>query len=129
MAIIVKHKRSSKEYILLATNFGRDKGLLSSRFLNDLFTKEDSENSCLLTLCDSRGNIFLAPADSFVVTNIDGQKLLEILPESVSSSSDAEFNERDYFEEDSKVVAPEAVSSSTFAKDANEFENDDEDWI
>jgi hypothetical protein len=130
MTIIVKHKRSGNEYILLTASGEGDKNSLPSRFLNDLFPKEESENSCFLTLCDVKGNIFLAPANSFLVTEINGKKPSEILPELVTPPPTIrDFEEEDDFEEDSPAVAPEVLASPTSKVERDEFEDDDEDWI
>ena len=80
MTIIVKHRRTGNEYIVLGINGEVDR-VNPSRFISELFTQEKSEISCSVTVCDVRGNIFLAYIDDLVVTEIDGVKPAEILPE------------------------------------------------
>jgi hypothetical protein len=80
MTIIVKHRRTGNEYILLGIN-GETNKANPSRFISELFNQEKSEVSCSATVCDVQGNIFLAYIDDLVVTEIDGVKPAEILPE------------------------------------------------
>lgn len=132
MTIIVKHKRTGNKYILLGINGEGDRNSLPSRFLNDLFTKETTENTCLVALCDARGNIFLSGADELIVTEIDGKKPSEILPEPVppvvnelnNSDDEANFDDR----EDIVEVTSERVGYSSSDR-LNDEEFDDDDWI
>lgn len=80
MTTIVKHRRTGNEYILLGIN-GETNKANPSRFISELFNQEKSEVSCSATVCDVQGNIFLAYIDDLVVTEIDGVKPAEILPE------------------------------------------------
>ncbi|MEO0014970.1 MAG: hypothetical protein RLZZ535_3359 [Cyanobacteriota bacterium] len=80
MTTIVKHRRTGNEYILLSIN-GETNKANPSRFISELFNQEKSEVSCSATVCDVQGNIFLAYIDDLVVTEINGIKPAEILPE------------------------------------------------
>ncbi|MBE9166551.1 hypothetical protein IQ238_03035 [Pleurocapsales cyanobacterium LEGE 06147] len=131
MTIIVKHKRTGNEYILLGMNGGGDRNSLPSRFLNDLFTKEAAENTCLVALCDARGNIFLSDANELIVTEIDGKKPSEILPEPVPPVVN-EFQEEDEDNFDVKEniveVTSERIGSLSDERLSND-EFDDDDWV
>lgn len=80
MTTIVRHKRTGNEYILLGIT-GESNKANPSRFISELFERQKSEVSCSATICDVRGNLFLAYIDELVVTEIDGKKLADILPE------------------------------------------------
>jgi hypothetical protein len=129
MTIIVKHKRTGNEYILLGMN-GGDRTSLPSRFLNDLFTKEAAEDTCLVALCDARGNIFFSSTDELTVTEIDGKKPSEILPEPVPPVINELEEEQDnlYVQEDIVEVTSETVESLADERLSND-EFDDDDWI
>lgn len=85
MTIIVQHRRTGNNYILLSINGEMDQGN-PSRFINELFNQEKSEKSRAATVCDVRGNIFIAYIDDLVVIEIEGKKLTEILPEATYDS-------------------------------------------
>lgn len=137
MVTIVKHRRTGNEYIMLGIN-GGDRSL-PSRFLDNLFVKEESETSCLLTVCDRQGNIFLCHADELIVVEIDGQKPREILPEPVVTTVADEFGEVEEIEENQDTVVSfnneeenlnredTSVPSASTSQSENNF--DDEDWI
>jgi hypothetical protein len=148
MTTIVKHKRTGNEYILLGIN-GEGQKATPSRFLSEMFTQEKSETSCLATLCDVKGNIFLAYIDELIVTQISGKKPTEILPEPVISSvpnnyyqqKEADFDdelEAEEFDKDEQKLATKSPKTSptyseTKSQDGkigsnSDFE-DDEDWI
>ena len=136
MTIIVKHKKTENEYILLGINKAGGKINLPSRFLNDLFSQEESENSTSVTVCDARGNIFIAYIDDLIVTEIDGKKPSEILPEIFTPNVDRDFEEE---EDDKRFASGDRQTSSAtttentgseFQSDNDEFDDDnDEDWI
>lgn len=155
MTTIVKHRRTGNEYILLGIN-GETNKANPSRFISELFNQEKSEVSCSATVCDVQGNIFLAYIDDLVVTEIDGVKPAEILPEAtfeavndnsrsrtmeVVQSPATEFDEEDFEDEDEDedeldlensepTVAKVSVDvvNSLDAPDRDRV-NDDEDWI
>jgi hypothetical protein len=148
MTTIVKHKRTGNEYILLGIN-GEGQKATPSRFLSEMFTQEKSETSCLATLCDVKGQIFLAYIDELIVTDIDGKKPTEILPEPAISSvqnnyyqqkeadfdNELEAEEFDEHEEKLEIKPPKTspIYSGTKSKDAqiesdSDFK-DDEEWI
>lgn len=78
MTTIVRHKRTGNEYILLSIT-GETNKANPSRFLSELFEREKSEVSCSATICDVKGNLFLAYIDELVVTEIDGKKPADVL--------------------------------------------------
>ncbi len=102
MATIVQHRRTGDRFILLNIN-GTGSGVNPSRFLNELFTSEKAEAPCLITLCDSKGNLFLANLESFFVVEIDGVEPAKILPEPTytpqSPPSSYSYGTRENFDE------------------------------
>lgn len=147
MTIIVKHRRTSKEYILLSIN-GEVAQANPSRFISELFNQEKSEVSCSATVCDVQGNIFLAYIDDLIVTEIDGQKPASILPEptyeSLNNDLDqhqgTEFEDDEEFTDDNFDEDPEgdpAVSSTpktSFIEGLgspiqSDTDDDDDDWV
>ena len=136
MAIIVKHRRTGNEYIVLGISGEGGKASLPSRFLNDLFTPEQQENSSVLTICDARGNIFSSYMHELVVIEIDGKKPAEILPEPVISAINDRF-ENDNFDDDKgwqqeNGEAELPTENSDVENKSNERADkfdDDEDWI
>ena len=133
MAIIVQDRRTGNEYILLSINGGGEQTSLSSRFLNDLFPREQTKNGSLATICDARGNIYSSYLDNLIVVEIDGKKPGEILPEPINPSLDDEF------EDDSdegwqqgnteKIASPENSSTQNPSIEQTDEFNDEEDWI
>ena len=79
MTTIVKHRRTGNEYILLGIN-GEANRANPSRFISELFNQEKPEVSCSATVCDVRGNMFLAYIDDLIVVEVDGVKPADILP-------------------------------------------------
>lgn len=132
MAIIVKHRRTGNEYILLGINGGGDITSLPARFLNDLFPREQPKNNSWVTICDARGNIFSSYRDDLIVVEIDGKKPEEILPETIISSLNDELeddNDEGWQQEEEQVSSEEYSSEEAQFNDrANEFQ-EDEDWI
>ena len=124
-----------------------------SRFISELFNQEKSEISCSATVCDVKGNMFLAYIDDLVVVEIDGIKPAEILPETTSqtvkdgwrsrsvevvqspaSEFEEEFEDEDEDElnQEQEAVQPAPLQSSVIESlDAPNLDqvNDDEDWI
>ncbi|MGB5636639.1 MAG: hypothetical protein WBM44_22790 [Waterburya sp.] len=112
MNIIVKHSRTGNEYILLGINGEIDKAN-PSRFISELFNQEKSDVSCSVTVCDVQGNIFLAYIDDLIVTEIDGKKLTEILPEASYES----VKQNSYSEETKKLEIDEELEEEDFTND------------
>ena len=129
MTTIVKHRKTGNEYILLGINQGGGKINLPSRFLNDLFTPEESANSTSVTVCDARGNIFIAYIDDLIVVEIDGQKPGEILPEIVTPTVEDDFeDEEEDFDSGDRPTAPTTSTVNTNSE-LPDNEDEDEDWI
>ncbi|MEY2833482.1 MAG: hypothetical protein RLZZ574_2741 [Cyanobacteriota bacterium] len=120
MTTIVKHRRTGNEYILLGIN-GETNKANPSRFISELFNQEKSEVSCSATVCDVQGNIFLAYIDDLVVTEIDGIKPAEILPEATAEA--VNDNSRSH----SGGASVEVVQSPSTEFDEEDFEDEDED--
>ena len=116
MTTIVKHRRTGKEYILLGIN-GEAKQIDPSRFISGLFERDKSVTSPSATVCDVRGNMFLADIDDLVVVEVNGVKPADILPppqpeEFMEEETRSQFD-RDFADE--RAIADE------------EFEDDFED--
>ena len=138
MATIVRHRRTGNEYILLSIN-GEANKTNPSRFINELFNPEKAETSSSATVCDSQGNLFLAYIDDLIVTEIDGQKPADLLPEAVNdytSESDRDFDEEELAEVDfadpqgdrNPVEIPTGDRNDPDRSNLDEQEDDD-DWI
>ena len=149
MTIIVRHKRTGNEYILLSIT-GESNKTNPSRFLSELFEREKSDVSCSATICDVRGNLFLAYIDELIVTEIDGKKLADILPEptvepvvdSVYTDADLDEFESDEMleeefdrdEDEDEDVPDEPKTSFVYGQGSPAQRNlgdedEDEDWI
>lgn len=138
MTIIVKHRRTGNEYIVLGINGEVDR-VNPSRFISELFTQEKSEVSCSVTVCDVRGNIFLAYIDDLVVTEIDGVKPAEILPEpnfesvnyQTRTQPEEDFADNSADTETSERPGKETPISSIPDRDdtAKDDFAEDDDWI
>ena len=146
MTTIVKHRRTGNEYILLGIN-GEAGKTNPSRFISELFNQEKSEVSCSATVCDVQGNIFLAYIDDLVVTEIDGRKPEDLLPEPNYESVNNDYQQSTEFESDeeldvddfeSEQNTPEIKTNSEASfleglgspiKSNSDTEDDDEDWI
>ena len=146
MTTIVKHRRTGNQYILLGINGELDKAN-PSRFISELFNQEKSEVSGSVTVCDVRGNIFLAYIDDLVVTEIDGKKLTEILPEAsyesvqnnIYSEPTQEFEIDEDLEDDEDFANDQDLDTSNEPKVSSVYgqgspaqsdvSDDDSDWI
>ncbi|MBE9045421.1 hypothetical protein IQ255_13605 [Pleurocapsales cyanobacterium LEGE 10410] len=147
MTTIVKHRRTGNEYILLGIN-GEAGKANPSRFISELFAQEKTEVSCSATVCDVQGNIFLAHIDDLCVTEIDGKKPMDILPqpsqpnyEAVSREDDEQhdfdndFDEEEFAEEFEGEQDPNTSTESQASfiygqgSTAQSDVDDDEDWI
>ena len=140
MTIIVKHRRTGNEYILLGINGEVDK-VNPSRFISELFAQEKSEVSCSVTVCDIRGSIFLAYIDDLTVTEIDGKKPAELLPESTSEYyepevypqqtedfDDDEDLEEDFDDKPDTSKTPVSLDDSRSSSKQDDLSEDD-DWV
>ena len=145
MTTIVKHRRTGKQYILLGIN-GEINKVNPSRLISELFNQEKSEVSCSATLCDVEGNIFLAYIDDLVVTEIDGIKPSDILPETsyqdqaveqdFDQSPSPEWKDEEFTSEtvpssesENIAVPPQADVVESLDAPHQDLDDDDEDWI
>ncbi|AFZ35162.1 hypothetical protein Sta7437_1596 [Stanieria cyanosphaera PCC 7437] len=136
MTIIVKHKRTGNEYLFLGINEGGKQVSLPSRFLNDLFVKEEQENSLIATLCDAKGNIFFSQIDEIIVTEVEGKKPSELLPKVANSAVVEEYQEEfddefdEEFDQEDRDYSPLITPPSTQSNQTKEqFDDNEEDWI
>ncbi len=148
MTTIVQHRRTGDRYILLNIN-GTGSSVNPSRFLNELFTSEKAELPCIVTVCDAKGNLFLANLDNLFVVEIDGVEPAKILPEpsyqpqsppsSYSYRGDAREKKPeqksnitdDDFANGNQTEKEPQTPTEDFRGSANldEFSESDEDWI
>lgn len=132
MTTIVKHRRTGNKYILLSIN-GETNKANPSRFISELFNQEKSEVSCSATVCDVQGNIFLAYIDDLVVTEIDGIKPAEILPEAISevvNNSSRSLSPKEFAPEGESVEVAQSPATEFDEEDFEEdFEDEDEDEL
>lgn len=149
MTTIVKHRRTGNEYVLLSINGEADRAS-PSRFISELFEREKQTVSYSATLCDVRGNIFLAYIDDLIVIEVDGVKPADILPPPASyevdpsesqnyqrsqygevsdGGFDEEFEDEEFDQkQESQVEQPQVeVIDSLDAPDRSD--NEDEEWI
>jgi hypothetical protein len=134
MAILVKHRKSGNEYILLKIDTIGSKSSIPVRLLEDFFAKNEAEITNLATICDVKGNIFVVSIDNLIVTEIDGRKPNEILPEIVVPSvSEEHFPEDDLEEQPEKSFSRKIDSTDNPSKfdgeNLDEELEEDEDWI
>ncbi len=147
MTTIVRHKRTGNEYILLGIT-GETNKANPSRFLSELFEREKSEMSCSATICDIKGNLFLAYIDELVVTEIDGKKPADILPEPTAEPvvnnvyddgdldeyEDEELLEEEFDRDEDENLSDRPETSFVYGQGSpaqrnSSDEDDDEDWI
>lgn len=148
MATIVQHRRTGDRYILLSVN--PVSGANPSRFLSELFAGDKTELSGAVTLCDSKGNLFLANMDDVFAIEIDGEKVSDLIPEPTysyntppSSYSYSQTDREDAFEtrpdwnEDVRTDTEQKPKPPAPDKDHRDFNDDeltledipDDDWI
>ncbi|MEL6499928.1 MAG: hypothetical protein AAFQ23_00780 [Cyanobacteria bacterium J06623_1] len=155
MTTIVKHRRSGNKYILLGIN-GETNKANPSRFISELFNQDKTEMSYSATVCDVRGNIFLAYIDDLMVIEIDGVKPADILPETGEpaweTSPSSEFNNQEFnnqelddreldeefdeeFDQDTEsepkpiIVTPPPTSTGDSLDAPERDSTEDDDWI
>ncbi|MEL6911798.1 MAG: hypothetical protein AAFY63_16520 [Cyanobacteria bacterium J06643_13] len=154
MTTIVKHRRSGNKYILLGIN-GETNKANPSRFISELFNQDKTEMSYSATVCDVRGNIFLAYIDDLMVIEIDGVKPADILPETGEpaweTSPSSEFGDRDFndqeldeeldeefnpeFDQETEsepkpiIVTPPPTSTGDSLDAPERDSTEDDDWI
>ena len=140
MTTIVEHRRTGNKYILLGIS---EQGRANpSRFINELFDREKSEASRSATVCDFQGNIFLVEIDDLIVTEIDGEKPADLLPEptfddsskAYESANESVYAESDFDDEELDDEEDTISSGSeSFIYDrsstAQSQVEDEEDWI
>ena len=115
MTTIVKHRRTGNEYILLSIN-GEAGKANPSRFISELFNQDKSEVSCSATVCDVQGNMFLAYIDDLVVTQINGKKPAEILPEPIYQEANDYPEQSSDFEDEELEEELDNAQDSTSAE-------------
>ncbi|NEO39978.1 MAG: hypothetical protein F6J90_28050 [Moorea sp. SIOASIH] len=79
MAVIVKHRETSQEYIWLGTGFGAYKSSRPSRFLGELFPHEEEGEFRVVAVCDRFGQILWFYSAQLVVVEVDGETPSELV--------------------------------------------------
>jgi hypothetical protein len=131
MTILVKHRQTGNEYILLNITTIGGKNSIPVRLLEDFFAKNEAENANIATLCDVKGNIFVVSIANLIVTEIDGRKPAEILPEIVVPSTSQELEVENNFERQERGDSA-SKTTSDFPDDSSNLDEEfaeDEDWI
>ncbi len=79
MAIIVQHKQSHNNYILLGTGFGIYKSSRPSFLFKNLFPVEEQKDFDLVAVSDRNGNIKWFYSEELVVVEVDGERPSQLL--------------------------------------------------
>jgi len=82
MAIIVRHKQTGVDYILVGTGFGAYKSSRPDTVLGQLSPVEDYGEMEMVAVCDSEGRLFWARSQDVYVVEVDGQTPSDVLRES-----------------------------------------------
>lgn len=77
MAIIVRHRKTNKKYILLGTGFGAFKAVRPSFFGGNLLPHEEEGIIKMISVSDKNGNINWFYSDNLQVVEVDGIKVTE----------------------------------------------------
>jgi hypothetical protein len=140
MTIIVKHRRTRNEYILLGIKV--ESKVNPSRMISEFFAGDKSQESCSATVCDAEGNMFLAYIDDLMVIEIDGKKPADILPEPAYEAQgdrsdlepeDLEFEDDEPLTDESNdELSDKPATSFVYGQGSSaqrDVSDDDEDWI
>ncbi len=79
MAVIVRHKKTNAEYILLGAGFGAFKALRPSFSLATLAPHEESGELPVALVCDEEGAAKWVRSENLEVLNVDGERPAEVL--------------------------------------------------
>ena len=79
MAVIVRHKESQGEYILLGAGFGAYKGIRPSMILGNLAPHEDAGEIPVALVCDAQGAVLWVRSENLTVLSVDGQLPAQVL--------------------------------------------------
>lgn len=74
MAIIIKSKNSSKNYILLGTGYGLFHSQTGSVLVGDLIPNKQSGNTHAVCACDKNGKIVWLSSDQVEIVSVDGKR-------------------------------------------------------
>lgn len=73
MAVVVEHIDTKDRYILLGTGFGAYKATRPSLFFGNLAPAEESGQTTMVAVCNSRGEIGWIHSSELRVIQIDGK--------------------------------------------------------
>ena len=79
MAVIVRHRETGAEYILLGAGFGAYKALRPGVFFGNLAPAEESGELPVALVCDADGAATWVRSENLEVLTVDGEKPSEIL--------------------------------------------------
>lgn len=72
MAVIVKHIKSGKSYVVVGTGFGAFKATKPNWFFGNLMSDEQSGELSVVAVCGAEGAIGWIESDALTVVSIDG---------------------------------------------------------
>lgn len=79
MAIIVLHKPTQSQYVLLGTGYGAYKASRPSFFGGNLFPHEDEGSVAVVAVCDEEGTIIWFSPEELQVVEVDGRSMASLL--------------------------------------------------
>ncbi len=79
MAVVVRHRQSGDEFILLGAGFGAYKAMRPSFFLGNIAPREEGGELPVALVCDSGGEVRWVRSENLEVLSVDGMKPSEIL--------------------------------------------------
>lgn len=79
MAIIVRHKATQKDYILLGGGFGYYQSKRPSPVFGNLIAQTDEGEYPMVCLCNPRGHIGWFYSDEVLVISVDGYPVSDII--------------------------------------------------
>jgi len=79
MSVIVEHRETRDQYVLLGTGFGAYLAKKPNWFLGNLSADVESGEVSVVAICDAGGNIGWYNTEELVVVSVDGQSPGEAL--------------------------------------------------
>ena len=79
MAIIVRHKETRKDYVLLGGGFGVYKAKSPSPLFGNLVPLQEEGESPMVCVCNPKGHIGWFYSDELLVISVDGHPVSDII--------------------------------------------------
>lgn len=73
MSVIVRHKISGEQYVLIGAGFGAYMAKKPNWFWGDLIADEDSGYHAMLSVCDAEGRVGWIESKKVEVVSVDGR--------------------------------------------------------